>query len=143
MPETPAQDDVDRARNLGARTGRRIATLAVITVAVLFIGASTWQVVSALFGLDVRPMPDGPPGSAPRTCAEGVRALSLAAEPPASSWDTGGSLYRACAATPRGLDTWAALLRLRMAREQLPHAGPAELDPLRRDVWAHLPTDLR
>jgi hypothetical protein len=147
MPDPPAQDDA--AQTSAARLGRRMGVLVVIAIALLFIGASTGQIVPDVFGFGIRPLPSGPPGSSVRACAEGVRALSDrmadggSPGDPSSSWDREGSLYRACAASPEGLDTWAALLRLRMAHEQLPHARPEQLDPLRRAVWAHLPAELR
>jgi hypothetical protein len=148
MADPPAQDDPARAG--AGRLGKRIGILTVILIAVLFIGSSTAHIVADVFGFGIRPLPSGPPGSSVRTCAEGVRALSTRigdgaseTEPGPSSWDPEGSLYRACAASPEGLDTWAALLRLRTAHEQLPHASREQLDPLRRAVWAHLPTDLR
>jgi hypothetical protein len=34
-------------------------------------------------------------------------------------------------------------MRLRSVREQLAFGGEIDLDPLRRDVAAHLPADLR
>ena len=125
----------------------------VIVVAVLFVGSSALQIVPAVFGLGVRPLPSSPPGSSARACAEGVRALSLSldadggdgtvASDTTSAWSDESPVGRACASSSEGLDAWAALLRLRMVRAQLPRAAPEQLDPLRRDVWAHLPIDLR
>jgi hypothetical protein len=145
----------DAAQAIAGRRGKRIAVWIVIGLAVLFIGSSAAQIVPAVFGLGVRPLPDGPPGSSARTCAEGVRSLSQRLEAGQrldasgdtdgrlSAWDTESPVGRACASSPEGLDAWAALLRLRTAREQRPHAPPAQLDSMRRDVWAHLPADLR
>ena len=148
MPDRTSDDDSPDAS--ARRWGRRVAILFVIGVAMAFIGSSAAQIVPAVFGFGVRPLPSGPPGSSARTCAEGVRVLSQGLEGashrgelPASAWDTTGPVYRACAASPEGLDAWAALLRLRMTAEQVPHAGPRELDPLRRDLYEHLPADMR
>ncbi len=149
MPDGPAEEDAPLAG--AGRRGRRAGILIVIGVAVLFIGSSAGQVVPAVFGFGVRPLPVGPPGSSQRACAEGVRALSAVrsasadrTEPSSpSAWDRESPVYQACAASPEGLDAWAALLRLRMTEQQLPYAGPTQLDPLRRDLYAHLPADLR
>jgi hypothetical protein len=132
--------------------GKRAALGVVIVVAVVFIGASAVQIVPAIFGAGVTPIPVSPSGSDPRVCAEGVRRLERALE---RAHDTAGSLSfgpdeervrSACDKSPEGLDAWASLARLRSAEEQLaPAAGSAaaELEPLRRDVAAHLPADLR
>jgi hypothetical protein len=148
MPDRTAEDDPASAS--ARRLGKRLAILLVIGVAVAFIGSSAEQIVLAVFGFGVRPLPPAPPGSSARTCAEGVRILSEGlerassnGEPPSSAWDATNPVYQACAASPEGLDAWAALLRLRMTAEQVPRTGPQELDHLRRDLYAHLPADLR
>lgn len=154
MPGASA-DAVARAR----LQGKRAALGVVIVVAVVFIGASAVQIVPAIFGAGVTPIPSSPSGSDPRTCAEGVRRLERALErarPPAGSPSSGHALERdlsdearvraACDKSPEGLDAWASLARLRSAEEQLGPGGAGaaeELEPLRRDVAAHLPADLR
>jgi hypothetical protein len=140
MADRPADEDAAEAS--ARRKGRRLAVQVVIGVAVVFIGSSAAQVVPAVFGFGVRPLPSGPPGSSARTCAEGVRALAQD-RGERSAWDRDSPVYRACAVSPEGLDAWAALVRLRMAEEQLRQADPAELGPLRRDLSAHLPAELR
>jgi hypothetical protein len=133
---------------------------------VTFVGASAWQIVPAVFGLGVQPIPDAAPGSPERRCAEGVRALaasvtsegqsgSLLGAPPLGGSDRAGGpgavadwehpepVRQACEAARAGLDAWAALLRLRSAAEQLPPGSGTELERLRRDVAAHLSADLR
>jgi hypothetical protein len=144
MPDDRPADE-DAAEASARRRGRRYGAQAVIVIAVIFIGSSAAQVVPAVFGFGVRPLPSAPPGSSARTCAEGVRALAQD-----TVQDTGDSppnrespVYRACAASPEGLDAWAALLRLRRAAAELPHGNPPELGPLRRDLSAHLPAELR
>jgi hypothetical protein len=128
--------------------GKRVALGVVIAVAVSFIGASAVQIIPAVFGAGIKPLPSSPPGSSARACAEGVRALMLSlngADPaqaaPPTQWESVG---HACDASPEGLDAWAALMRLRSASEQVVLRGDhVELDPLRRDVAAHLPAELR
>jgi hypothetical protein len=128
--------------------GKRIALGIVITAAVSFIGASALQIVPAVFGAGIRPLPSSPAGSSARVCAEGVHELLLAvgsADPnkaaPPPEWER---VEHACGSSPEGLDAWAALMRLRSAAAQIARSGESvELDPLRRDVAAHLPAELR
>ncbi len=164
MPdESPASA---RARRRGARAAHG----AIFVVAVLFIGSSTWQIVRAVFpelGLAGGDAPlEGPDR---RACAAGLRDLASALDRAASGvvvvtspgqsapeesaaafqrglspeWNTAPEIERRCAATPDGEDAWAALERLRSAEEQLTRRSRAELGPLRRDLAAHLPSDLR
>src|SRR5579859_4072285 len=147
MTDPPAKDSA-RAR----LRGKRIALVAVIAVAVTFVGASAAQIIPAVFGAGTKPIPPGPPGSNAHACAEGIRALlrTMAddapgtVEPPGQR-DAWGPAAEACGQSPEGLDAWAALLRLRQARAQLvsqtaapPESGrvraSAELDPLRHEV---------
>jgi hypothetical protein len=152
---------VERAR----LRGRRVAHAVVITIAVAFIGASALQIVRAVFGYDGAPAGWQATTTADRACATGLRALvgvldrsdpgplpaSDAADAPLASppgsilrpsdWDR--SVSQACAASPEGLDAWAALERLRSARELVTRRSQAELGPLRRELLAHLPADLR
>lgn len=135
--------------------GKRVALVVVIGITVVFIGASALQIVPAVFGAGVRPLPSAAPGTPARACAEGIRrlerALDRAAEASGSAsfeqslrpeWDDRDGVQTACRASPEGTDAWASLLRMRSAEEQLaPRTG--ELGPLRSDVIAHLPADLR
>lgn len=135
--------------------GKRAALVVVIVVAVAFIGASAWQIIPAVFGVAITPIPAAPPGTAARRCADGVRrlkqALDRAADAAGSAsfesrlepeWSDRAAIEKACGESPEGLDAWAALARLRSAEEQLaPRTG--QLASLRRDVVAHLPADLR
>jgi hypothetical protein len=139
----------------GRLQGKRIALVVVIVISVVFIGASAWQIVPAVFGAAITPIPAAAPGSPARTCAEGVRRLELALERAANAagsasfqtqlqpeWDDGAAIEGACSQSSEGIDAWAALARMRSAEEQLaPRTG--ELSSLRRDVIAHLPADLR
>jgi hypothetical protein len=132
----------------------------VSVVAVAIIGSSTVQIVSAVFGVGIHPVPAAAPGTPGRTCAEGVlrleRALDRSVEAAGSpafaaslrpEWNEAGAVQRACSQSSEGLDAWASLARLRSAEEQLATGARAErlveLAPLRSDVSAHLPADLR
>jgi hypothetical protein len=154
MTDAPAKDASAEPAAARARLrGKRVALVAVIAVAVSFIGASAVQIIPAVFGAGTRPIPAGPPGSRARVCAEGVSALLHAmredepacAEPlrPSPGDDAWDRAAAACREAPEGPDAWAALLRLRAARAQLHTGGGSELDPLRHEVAAHLPADLR
>lgn len=117
--------------------GKRAALGVIFVVAAVFIGVSAWNIVPAVFGANLRPLPASAAGTPDRTCAQGVRRL----ERGLPGWQDASSVESACAASPAGLDAWASLLRLRLAgAQQLPDA---DLEPLRRDVEAHLPADLR
>jgi hypothetical protein len=128
--------------------GKRVALVAVIAVAVVFVGASAMQIVPAVFGARIEPLPAGPPGSDARACADGVSALlrQLDSEPVSpqtrDEWDR---TARSCQGSAEGLDAWAALMRLRSAERQTSgqRIDRSELGPLRRDVAAHLPPELR
>src|SRR5258708_36323766 len=83
MPRDETDDETDRARSLGrARLlGKRAALGLVIVVAAAFITASTAQIVRAVFGAAIAPLPVGQAGQADspeRACAVGVRGLKLA-----------------------------------------------------------------
>src|SRR5882672_10212111 len=73
-PDDPEEVSLQRARI----RGKRLALGVVIAVAAAFIGASAAQIVSAVFGARIAPLPAGQPGSAERTCALGVRELERA-----------------------------------------------------------------
>ena len=149
------RDDAARARLQGKRAV--LGVLLVVSLAI--IASSSWQIIPAVFGAGIRPIPAAPPGSSARTCAQGIRAARPGARPRAggcrgeapssapacspSGRDEADDPRRLRASPREGLDAWAALARLRSAEEQLSgHAGD-ELEPLRRDVIAHLPADLR
>ncbi|HTQ41369.1 MAG TPA: hypothetical protein VMI75_01340 [Polyangiaceae bacterium] len=147
MAEPQAQADPTATARARLR-GKRIALGIVITVTVAYIGASAVDIVPAVFGAVMHPLPSAPPGTPARVCAEGLRRL-------VSTPETGGDdeVQRACAASREGLDAWAALERLRSAERQLARPARAgtdersgseqELQELRRQVLAHLPAELR
>lgn len=149
MADPPCDLALARAR----LRGKRVALGIVIGVAFLFIGASAAEIIPAVFGAGITPLlPTAPPGSSERACAEGVHRLALALErtdarppgcaPEVPEWQDAPAVEQACSRSSEGRDAWAALARLRSAREQLGEA-PGALAPLRRDVAAHLPVDLR
>jgi hypothetical protein len=163
MPEPPPDDA--RIRLRGARAGHGI----VIVVAVVFIASSTWQIARAVFP-ELAPGGGTASLESPghRACAAGLRDLAEALDRAASGvvtssvsegapeesaaafrrglspeWNTAADVERSCSATAEGQDAWAALERLRSAEEQLTRRSRGELGPLRRDLAAHLPSDLR
>jgi hypothetical protein len=138
--------------------GKRAALGVVIAFSVGIIGLSAVQIVPAVFGAGITPIPAAQPGTKERTCADGVRRLASALDRAADSagnasfeqrlqpeWGDAGWIHEACKEARQGLDAWAALARLRSAEEQLGPRAPldGQLEPLRRDVQAHLPADLR
>lgn len=120
--------------------GKRVALGIVITVAVVYIGASAVDIIPAVFGAVMHPLPAAPPGTPARACAEGLRRLVSTVD-----GSGGDDVQRACAASREGLDAWAALERLRSAERQLAgrSGSEEELQELHRQVLAHLPADLR
>ena len=151
MPEA-IRDDPARGR----LQGKRLALGVILVFSFAVIGSSALQIIPVVFGAGTHPLPAAPPGSSARVCAEGVRTLELALDRATEAagsasfrarlqpeWAEEATIREACSQSAEGIDAWAALARLRTAEEQLsPHAG-AELEPLRRDVIAHLPADLR
>jgi hypothetical protein len=151
MPEA-TRDDAARAR----LQGKRAVLVAIVLVSLALIASSSWQIIPAVFGAGVRPIPAAPPGSSARICAEGVRRLELALDRAADTagsaafqsrllpeWAEEATVSQACGQSSEGIDAWASLARLRSAEEQLSPGAGAELEPLRRDVIAHLPVDMR
>jgi hypothetical protein len=147
-----SRDDAARAR----LQGKRVALGIVLFVSVAIIGSSTMQIVPAVFGAGIRPLPEGMAGSSARTCAEGVQRLDQALDRAVDGagsgdfsarlrpeWDEESTVALACGQSSEGLDAWAALARLRSAEEHLAPDDRGLLAPLRRDVRAHLPADLR
>jgi hypothetical protein len=144
---------------------RRFGIALVIAISVAFIGASSWQIVPAVFGARVDPIPASDPGSPEGRCAAGVRSLLGALERagregrPASrdgdemaaalrarlspEWEQADAVREACSASPQGEQAWAALERMKMAEEQPPRVGQDALAVLRVEVAQHLPPDLR
>lgn len=136
---------------------RQLASGVVLAVAVPFIVWSTWQIVSAVYGV-------APPARASTaeeaTCTAKLRTLQAALERAsdhashepddahaqaafeaaiAPEWDEQGAAERACDTSPRGRDAWAALLRLRRGLEGRSKKDARDVGPLRRDLETRLP----
>jgi hypothetical protein len=162
-PSTAAHDadPYAHARRLGGRAARGL----ILVLAVLFVGSSAWQLVRAIF---VEGGATAPAYVLDPTCASGVHRLVVALDRAADrtvsaaaramrpdegvamfrrelspEWDTADVVERTCASSQGGEDAWAALQRLRSAEEQLARQSRTELAPLRHDLAAHLPADLR
>jgi hypothetical protein len=146
------RDDAARAR----LQGKRAVLGVILALSLAVIASSSWQIIPAVFGAGTRPIPAAPAGSSARICAEGVRKLERALERAADAagsasfqarlqpeWAEEATVSQACSESSEGIDAWAALARLRSAEEQLSPRAGAELEPIRRDVIAHLPADLR
>jgi hypothetical protein len=146
----------DRAVVRAGLRWKRISLVFVSVIAVAFIAISVLQIVPAVFGVWIRPLPSATPGSPARICADGVRRLAAAldranavAGGPAfdralqPEWNDAPAVEQACGKSPEGLDAWASLLRLRSAEQQLAGRSGDPLAPLRREVASHLPVDLR
>jgi hypothetical protein len=161
----PAADEPRRALPPGELLGRRVGLLVVIVVSVAFIGSSSWQIVPAVFGARIDPLPAAAEGSPERRCAVGVRSLLGALDRVAGDglpnsrdgdemtaalrarlspeWDGAANVDGACAASPQGVEAWAALQRMKTAEEQPVRMGRDALAELRVEVTEHLPPDLR
>jgi|SRR5579859_5202395 len=153
MPDAPPADAATARARL---QGKRVALGIVFVAAFAIIGSSALQIIPAVFGAQIVPIPAAQPGTSERQCADGIRALYGALDRAAESagseafatrlrpeWNDEGAVREACGRSSGGLDAWAALLRMRSAEEQLAARSPGELETLRRDVLAHLPADLR
>lgn len=134
--------DPDEEERRARLRGRRFGLGIVIVVAVVFIGVSSAQIVAAVFGLGTTPLA-GPMGTPERQCALGISRLARALDAPGTPWTEADSVENDCRKAAGGLDAWAALLRLQAAQSQLADSSQADLRPLRREVAAHLPADLR
>jgi hypothetical protein len=165
-------DDADGEREPGpsapVQRARRMANVFVLVLSVAFVGSSTWQIIAAVFGKGIEPLPAGAPADSPEAqCGTGIRSLAQALDRaggrlapvaiaaddtaimdtlrPALSpeWDRADTVRAACDRAARGSSAWAALQRLRVAEEQSGRLDHDALSSVRRDVAAHLPADLR
>jgi hypothetical protein len=164
MAHATEADLVVRARLRGKRIGLGV----VIAVAVSFIGASAVQIIPVVFGADETALAAAAPASPERACALGLHGLLLALDRAGArglsrtrsrvdadsalttfrqalspEWDDVEAVAQQCASSHDGLDAWAAVERLRIGEEQAVRRSRLELTPLRDDVVAHLPADLR
>ena len=140
---------------MASRRGRRIVSAAFLLFAAAFIVISTIDIAHGVYG---RPAPAaGPPPT--RGCLLHIQALAMALDRAMSAagasrdesaalrafdaatkpdWDSLPYTEQLCSSTPRGVDAFAALLRLRAAEESFLRRRVAEVAPLRRDVDAYL-----
>jgi hypothetical protein len=148
----------------GRALGRKYTLMGFVTLAAGFIVWTSLQIILAVFGVGAAPLaveaPAGP--EVPGTCEADLRAMTAAVEraivASSSATDEGGAAaaYRAaltpewdadrdvqarCAATPRGEDALATVLRFRGAGEELARRRVRELGPLRKDLAVYLPPD--
>jgi hypothetical protein len=167
MSDEPEVDD-DPGLSAARLRGRRVALAFVSIVALAFIGSSTVQIVRAVFGLGIEPLPAGATAGSPeQLCASGIHSLAQALDraggrlPSLASsaddadtmkalrpglspeWDHADEVRTACDAAQGGRSAWASLERLRVAEEQSGRLGRDDLTSVRNDVAAHLPADLR
>jgi hypothetical protein len=142
VPTQRRQRDDEAALRL---LGKRVALGLCTVVATWFIVSSVVQITPAVFGAGIVPLPAGSPGSAERTCAEGLRALvqgSAAALDDAAR----SALASTCGQSPAALDALAVLERLRLAESQLDGRKASEarsLEELRHQLSEHLPAEMR
>ncbi len=136
---------------------RQLSAIAMACVAVPFIVVSTWQIIEVVFG-NAPPAKAATPEEA--VCTDKLRTLAAALERASDrashelddaraekafaaaispEWDDQASAERACDATPRGRDAWAALLRLRRGLESRSKKDARDVGPLRRDFETRLP----
>ena len=136
-------EPLDEAHAPAALQGKRVALGVVIAATVAFIMATAIHVIPAVFGVSIAPVRAGAPGSA--ECAAGLRNLELGPERGDSPARTEpiDAVHRACVLTPEGLQAWASFERLQVAQKQLKGRDPEALAQLKRDLAAHLPSDLR
>ena len=137
---------------------RQLASSFVLVVALLFITASVWQIVVAVFGV----APVGAHTATPEESActaklrtlEGAlqRASDRAAHEPddaharsafeaaiAPEWNDEAAAEKTCSPTARTREAWAALLRLRRGYEGRSQKDARDVGPMRRDFETRLP----
>jgi hypothetical protein len=136
-------EPLDEAHARAALQGKRVALGVVIAATVGFIVTTAIHVIPAVFGVSIVPVRAGAPGSA--ECVAGLRGLELGLEhgDSRSRTDPSDAVHQACILTPEGLQAWASFERLQVAQQQLKERDPEALAQLKRDLSAHLPSDLR
>jgi hypothetical protein len=153
------QDTLERGRKLG-----RKYTLGVFaTLATLFILSTTLQIVFAVFGVGAAPMAaEGEAAAVSGGCEAELRTMTAAIERAilasasapgetraadayraalAPEWNDEEGVAARCAATPRGTDAFATVLRFRAVGGELARRHARELGPLRADLSVYLPPD--
>ena len=136
---------------------RQLASGFVLVLAVPFIAASLWQLVSAVFGA-APPARAATPEEA--ACSAKLRTLEAALERAsdkaahepddaharsafeaaiAPEWNDESAAENTCSATGRSREAWAALLRLRRGFEGRSQKDARDVGPMRRDFETRLP----
>jgi hypothetical protein len=159
-PSLFMQATIDRGRTLG----RKYTLVVFVTLAAGFIFMTTLQIVFAVFGVGAAPLATaGEPGvivsgsceAELRTMTAAVeRAILASATAPdedraaagydaalAPEWNEGRGVEARCAATERGVDAYATVLRFRAVGKELARRHARELGPLRKDLAVYLPPD--
>jgi|SRR5580658_2028889 hypothetical protein len=158
MPSAEPQARTSETRiERGRRLGRRYVTAAFGVLAGVFMVSTTQQLLFAVFGVDAGPVartgPRGNCGNHLRAMTSAIdRAISVSARAEdearatlqyratlAPEWNDMAAIESFCAEEERGVDALAAVVRLRVAGEQLARRHARELAPLRRDVASYLP----
>ena len=138
---------------------RQLASSFVLVVALLFIAASTWQIIAAVFHLGFAP-PARAATPEEAACTEKLRTLEAALERAsdqaahepddaharsafeaaiAPEWNDEPAAEKTCSATARSREAWAALLRLRRGLEGRSQKDARDVGPMRRDFETRLP----
>jgi hypothetical protein len=153
------QDTLERGRKLG----RKYTLWVFVTLATLFILSTTLQIGLAVFGVGAAPLAAaGETAVGSGSCEAELRTMTAAVErailaSTSASGETGAAdAYRAalapewndeqgvaarCAATDRGVDAFATVLRFRAVGGELARRHVRELGPLRADLAVYLPPD--
>jgi hypothetical protein len=137
---------------------RQLASSFVLVVAVLFIVASTSQIIVAVFGM--APPVRGTATAEETTCTDKLRTLAAALERAsdkaahepddaharsafeaaiAPEWNDEAAAEQTCSRTSRTREAWAALLRLRRGYEGRSQKDARDVGPMRRDFETRLP----
>jgi hypothetical protein len=145
----------------GRRLGRKYTLMGFVTLAGGFVLWTSQQIIFAALGLDVSPLPSsGQTAIEPGSCEGELRSMTAAvdrailasASAPdearasvqyraalAPEWSEDRGVQARCATTPHGEDAFAALLRLKVAGEEVARRHARELGPLRKDLAVYLP----
>ncbi len=156
VPQTAPRIALERAQ----RRATRAVVVTFLTLTVVFILVSTWELAEGAFAVGARPL-DSSGAPEARACTSELeslrqdldRAVAVAGESGAPEAEQAfatalgprfseGELARVegvCKRVPRGLSAMGALLRLRRAEEAALARRRAEVAPLRAELGAYLP----
>jgi len=153
------QDTLERGRKLG----RKYTLWVFATLATVFILSTTLQIAFAVFGVGAAPITTaGEAAIAHGSCEAELRTMTAAIERAilasasapgeagaadaykaalAPEWNDEQGVAARCAATERGVDAFATVLRFRAVGGELAARHARELGPLRADLAVYLPPD--